>query len=139
MAHLDPGKNDEARVVHHVAKIALALLAVPTNPTVPGFHSPRGPRETKAGDRLSANRHKVFDVWTQRHAVPQVVVALDILVPQPLLFPIACSADDLERRRFDVARTKRRQHPRRRLLRDLHTTPPHRWSPRPWQADESDL
>src|SRR5437867_4455398 len=139
MAHLDPGKNDEACVVHNVAKVALALFAVPTNPTVPGFHSPRCAREAKAGDRLACNRDKVFDVWTQRHAVPQIVVALDILVPQPLLFQIACSADDPERSHFDVARTKRQQLPRRGSVRDLHTTPPHGWSSRPWKTDESDL
>src|ERR671923_1573200 len=87
-------KYDEARVVHDVANIALALFAVPANPTIPGFHSPRCAGEGKAGHRLSGNSDKVFDVWTQRHTVAEVVVAFDVLVPQPLSFHIACSADD---------------------------------------------
>jgi hypothetical protein len=45
---LDPRKYDEARVVHDVAKIALALFAIPANPTIPGSHSPRCTSERKS-------------------------------------------------------------------------------------------
>ena len=55
---MDPGKNDETRVVHDVMKIPLAFVPVPTNPTVSGFYSPGCTCEGKARDPLFANRHE---------------------------------------------------------------------------------
>ena len=89
MPHPHPGQNEEAAVVSHEMQVPAAMLLRPADKTVPAADVPRRRGPCKAGDRAFACVYDIFQMFTHRVTVTQVMVTLDQTVEERFIFCIS--------------------------------------------------
>ena len=86
-----PGQDEEAGVVDHEVEIGFALFIGPSDKAVAWLDFPCGRAEAEHGQRcIIPGENRITDLRTDKSLVAEVVIAGDVLVPQPAdLFPLA--------------------------------------------------
>ena len=80
---LDPGQDQEARIVDHQLQVFLTLRFTPADEALPVLQLPGACTEADAGNELLTGKDVVANLAARHGRVTQVVVARDIFVPQP--------------------------------------------------------
>ena len=76
------GRIQEAGVVDNQMELSLALFVAPADITVPRCTHPGGGTEAEQGDGLVRRVDEITQLGAGKGLVPEVMVALDQLVPQ---------------------------------------------------------
>ena len=84
---MDPGQDQEARVVDHLMQVVPALLQGPANEAVAGRDLPRRGAKADRGQQVVATDNEIADLCPRQRLVPQVVMAFDQLVPERGVLP----------------------------------------------------
>src|ERR1039457_5068339 len=79
---VDPRQDQEAGVVDDEVQVALSLICRPTDELIPGFDLPGARAEAQGGDDVAGGAHEVAQLRPGHELMSEVMVALDIRVPQ---------------------------------------------------------
>lgn len=79
---LDPGQDQEARIVDHQLQVFLPLRLTPADKALPVLELPGACAKADAGYQLLTGKDVVAQLAARHGRVAQVVVARDIFVPQ---------------------------------------------------------
>src|ERR1019366_5649482 len=102
----NPRQDEEAGVIDDEVQMALALLAAPADGLIARLGFPGAGAEAEHGDDFSGGAHEVAQLGAGQRLMPQVVMALDVSVPQQ---GVALLHDQLDAERPQVhARGDRR-------------------------------
>ena len=88
-----PRQNEEARVVDDEVQVAATLCARPADDVVARFDFPGARTEAERGDYVPFGAHEVTQLCPWHQLMTQVVVALDIRVPQQRVALVAHQID----------------------------------------------
>jgi len=80
---LDPGQNQKAGIVHHEWQLPLPLFLVPADEALTRGELPSAGAEAQQGDQVLAGEDEVATLAAGHGRVAEIVVAGDVLVPQP--------------------------------------------------------
>ena len=95
---LDPGQDQEPRVVDHQGEVLLAHLGHPSDEAVARSELPGGGGEAEHGERPAVSVvDGVAHLGADQGLVSEIVVAGDELVPQPALAGLANDGAHLQR------------------------------------------
>ena len=94
---IDPGQDQESRVVDHEGKVLLALLPCPSDEVVARGELPRGGGEAEHGAASLAVVDGVAHLGADQGLVSEIVVAGDELVPELALPGAAHDGAQVER------------------------------------------
>ena len=107
---IDPGQDQESRVVDHEGKVLLALLPCPSDEVVARGELPRGGGEAEHGERPAvAVVDGVAHLGADQGLVSEIVVAGDELVPELALAGAAHDGAQVERTDLVEGRRGREQ------------------------------
>ena len=92
IAAADPGQDEEARVVDDEVKVALSLLARPADELIARLGLPGTRPEGQQGHHLAGRAHEVAQLRAGHQLMAEIVVTLDVGVPQQRLPGTKCFA-----------------------------------------------
>src|SRR3990172_13252706 len=104
----DPRQDEEAGVVDDQVQVAPTLIARPTDDLIPGFNLPGARAEAKGGYDVAGGAHEVAQLRAGHQLMPEVMMALDIRVPQQRV-GFAENRLELQRGKVDVRDAARLQ------------------------------
>src|ERR1039457_3310235 len=97
---VDPRQDQEAGVIDDEVQVALSLICCPTDELIPGLYFPGTRAEAESGDDVACGADEVAKLCAWHELMPEVVMALDICVPQQRV-SLAEHQIDAERGEFD--------------------------------------
>ena len=90
---LDPRQDEEAGVVDDEVKVVLSLLACPTDELVARLSLPGARAERQQSDHFSGCAHEVAQLGARHQLMTEIMVTLDVGVPQQRLTLLADRID----------------------------------------------
>ena len=85
---MDPGQDQEPGIVDYELKVAFSLRVSPADKVIPGSYFPGCGTEAEQGQNTIGVMGEVTDLSAWKGLISQVVIAVNVFVPQVRLVPL---------------------------------------------------